>query len=118
MRRRERVLFVGHEASRTGAPIMLLHLLRWLRANTDIDFDLVLRAGGALIEEYGKVATVFVMDERKGIGTARRVTDRVRNLIGVPDLQSPRGLRSILGRRDIGLVYSNTVTNAGALPWF
>src|ERR1700704_1052659 len=41
-----RVLFIGHEATRTGAPLMLLHLLRWLRDNTDIDFDLLIRSDG------------------------------------------------------------------------
>ena len=25
------VLFLGHEASRTGAPLMFLYFLRWLR---------------------------------------------------------------------------------------
>ncbi|HMJ08251.1 MAG TPA: hypothetical protein VK468_04555, partial [Pyrinomonadaceae bacterium] len=57
----KRVLFIGHEAGRSGAPIVLLHLLRWLKANSpEIETDLLLLTGGELEDEYEKVTNVFV----------------------------------------------------------
>lgn len=58
MKSSPKVLFVSHEASRTGAPMFLLHLLRWLRNNTDLQFDLLLAKGGPLQEEFAKVTAV------------------------------------------------------------
>jgi hypothetical protein len=48
---KRRVLFVSHQASRTGAPILLLHFLRWLRANTS-NFEIVVRLGGELSGKF------------------------------------------------------------------
>jgi hypothetical protein len=39
---RKRILFVCHEASRTGAPMFLLHFLRWLHAARMADFEILL----------------------------------------------------------------------------
>jgi len=36
--------------------MVLLHYLRWLRANTDLDFEVLLLAGGPLVEEFRAVA--------------------------------------------------------------
>ena len=61
--RSEKVLFVGHGAERTGPPIGLLHLLRWIKANTDIDFEVLLLDGGDLLDDYRALSPVVVLDE-------------------------------------------------------
>lgn len=55
----KRVLFISHEASRTGAPMFLLHLVRWLRRSTDLAFDVLVAKSGPLEAEFAKVATVY-----------------------------------------------------------
>jgi len=62
-----KILFVGHEATRTGAPIVLLNLLRWLRANASIEFRLLLRAGGELESEFAKLSKVSVLNSEAAI---------------------------------------------------
>jgi glycosyltransferase involved in cell wall biosynthesis len=52
----KKILFVSHEATRTGAPMVLLHLLRWLRRETKQEFELLLVKGGPLKPEFEKVA--------------------------------------------------------------
>lgn len=54
-----RVLFVSHEASRTGAPMFLLHLVRWLRRETDLEFDVLLARGGPLEADFAEVAKIY-----------------------------------------------------------
>lgn len=46
------ILFIGHEASATGAPYTQLYLIRWLKANTNYRVALVLVLGGVLEEEF------------------------------------------------------------------
>lgn len=55
---KHKVLFVSHEATRTGAPFFLLHLLRWLRRNTQLAFDVLLAKGGPLEKSFAEIATV------------------------------------------------------------
>ena len=49
---RRRLLVVGHEASRTGSPLVLLGILRWLRTQVDWDIDIAFSRGGVLVDEF------------------------------------------------------------------
>ena len=53
-----KILFVSHEASRTGAPRVLLDFLRWLRRNTDQEFEILLAKGGPLESEFSELAVI------------------------------------------------------------
>jgi glycosyltransferase involved in cell wall biosynthesis len=60
----KRILFIGHEAGRSGAPLVLLHFLRWLRENKpQYRIDLLLLRGGELEAEYRKLTGVYVFPE-------------------------------------------------------
>jgi glycosyltransferase involved in cell wall biosynthesis len=58
----KKILFIGHEASGTGAPRVLLYILRWLHENSDIELYLILLDGGPLLMQYHKVARVWCLD--------------------------------------------------------
>ena len=63
---RPRLLVVGHSASRSGSPKVLLQVLRWLAENTDFDIDLALAAGGPLVGDFRRyVSNVKVMSDRR-----------------------------------------------------
>jgi hypothetical protein len=69
----KRFLFIGHDAGRTGAPIVLLHYLRWVKDHMpDWHCDLLLIRGGALEAEYREVAEVFVLPSEPKRTIARR----------------------------------------------
>src|SRR5262245_31788985 len=107
-----RVLFVSHEAMRTGAPVLLLHFLRWLRTNTSIDFEVVLRRGGELSAEFAALAPVWHAEAKPGrlartsMGAARRL-----GLGASPDGAHIRRMVRQMSHRNFGVVYSNTFTN-------
>lgn len=108
----KRVLFVSHDASRTGAPILLLRFLRWLRANTKIEFEVVFRLGGELLGEFAGLAPVWHAEPYDGrlaratMGVARRL-----GLTSSPDDVAMRRMIGEISKRPFGLIYSNTVTN-------
>ncbi len=52
----KKVLFISHDASRTGAPIVLLNLLKWFKTNTDIPFQILLKKGGVLEPDFKAIA--------------------------------------------------------------
>src|SRR5712691_12762218 len=107
-----RVLFVSHEASRTGAPILLLRFLRWLRVNTSIEFEVVLRRGGELSREFADLAPVWHAEPSDG-GLAH-ATMRVARRLGLTPLPDDRVVRRMvreMAKRRFSLVYSNTVAN-------
>ena len=127
----KRVLFISHDASRTGAPIILLRMLRWLKENSDLSFDILLRNGGELRNEFAAVADVFEWNDagRKTeaavpVGRAslarravRRAARWTASLLGHKP-QAPAAspaLLNLLRNRDLGLIYSNTITNGELL---
>ena len=55
---RRRVLFVSHEATRTGAPKIILNILKHFQQNCDIQCETVLQSGGHLAEEFSNHSIV------------------------------------------------------------
>jgi glycosyltransferase involved in cell wall biosynthesis len=56
-------LFVSHEGTRTGAPMMLLHFLRWIREHSTIDPQIALLRGGPLTELFAEVGPTTVVGD-------------------------------------------------------
>lgn len=95
----ERVLFVSHEGSLTGAPMALLHLVRWLRDNSDIEPEVAILRDGPLTTQFEEVGPTTVLGtevdwpvptaaerrlKEKGRDRAalRRQVARLRRLVG------------------------------------
>jgi glycosyltransferase involved in cell wall biosynthesis len=66
MARPLRLLVASHDASRTGAPLLLLTVLRWLRRSTDVEVALVLWRDGPLVPAFREVAHVTVLHPAPG----------------------------------------------------
>jgi hypothetical protein len=47
------ILFISHNTGRNGAPIVLLHLLRWLKENTDLPIRILCKSPGPLGQKRG-----------------------------------------------------------------
>lgn len=72
MSERTRILFVSHEASRTGAPMMLLHFLRWVREHAAIEPQIAVLRGGPLVEEFAELGPTSVLGDVVDWPTATR----------------------------------------------
>ena len=114
---RGKVLFVGHEATRTGAPLVLLHFLRWLRRNSDLEFEVLLRQDGEILEDFQQLAHTCV--QHRGLVANGKVTfvRKLRRKYGInPPLEQQ--LRQLYPREIFPLVYSNTITNGEVVSIF
>ena len=107
----KRVLFVGHEASRTGAPILLLHLLRWLKQNSGMQFEILLREGGALEGDFAALAPTTVLKVSPVEEVLCKVCKRLGWKMPARFTLAGKAVNYARGRK-IDLVYANTVVVA------
>ena len=108
---RKKILFIGHIANRTGAPIVLLNLLRWLKENTFEDFETIISWNGdELLEEYQKVCPtkhLYLNIENDFEKVLRRITGKTK--------VERADLVKTFKQKEIGLIYSNTLGNGPLL---
>jgi glycosyltransferase involved in cell wall biosynthesis len=71
----KKVLFIGHDASRTGAPTASLHLLRSLKKTYKINLYIVLKNGGVLENEYKNISNTYVWNSEN----RNKILDLVRS---------------------------------------
>ncbi len=109
------VLFVGHDATRTGAPLMYLYFLRWLREHTDLVFEIALVDGGPLVDDFAEVAPVTVLadlDEGPVPAWLARVgLSRVADALG-----TRRRRRALQGVLRAPVVYCNSASSITVVP--
>jgi len=111
-----KVLFISHDASRTGAPIILLNFLRWFKENASIPFEILLGRGGELEKDFSALAptSVFYKDDQgPEIIHKYNILRRIIRRLGINDPASR--IRRKLAGAGIGLIYSNTSTNGNIL---
>jgi len=132
---RSKVLFISHDARRHGAQILLLHFLRWFKANTDIAFEIVLKGDGELRPEFEALGPVVVWNEKAVVKDmvrklklepfAKRAVSSLRLAPVKEELRGRTRHRAIAENGElfrerfreakIDLIYSNTGTNGKVL---
>jgi glycosyltransferase involved in cell wall biosynthesis len=108
------VLFLSHEASRTGAPILLLNFLRWLRRNRNINARVLIGRSGDLTSEFAAIGRVdsFEPSDALWYKAMRRL-----QLQGRYDSGHLVRLRETFLSDNIDLIYVNSVASAGMLDF-
>ena len=108
----KRILFISHDASRTGAPIVLLHLLNWLDDNSDLEFDVLLGKGGPLEDDFKEVSDrCYTLDRRESL--VKRGWKRVKRKLKV--LNRLDLLIHRLKNNDYQLIYANTCATSSTV---
>jgi glycosyltransferase involved in cell wall biosynthesis len=110
-RNSEEILFISHDAGRTGAPFVLLNFQRWLKENTSVRFTTILRRSGPLETEFAKLGETFLIE---GSWNRRSLPARFANRLGLLTSKSEKEFAALRDRSH-RLIYSNTVTNGDVL---
>ena len=115
-----KILFIGHDANRAGAQLVLLNLMRLLRAE-GIGMRLLLGAGGPLLDDYRAICPVVLWPEPPR-HVVDGLTDKVLSKLGLWQRLHDRQLRQqqqvVRAQVDldsVDLVLVNTVTSS---RWF
>lgn len=108
-----KLLFISHEAGRSGAPLLLLSFLRWLAQRDDVQFDILLLRDGPLRPEFARLGNTVTADELSGRNRAtRRVLYRSRR--HDEGFWIDRACRALVARQRYDVIYGNTIVS---LPW-
>lgn len=117
--RKERWLVIAHEASNSGAPKMLLEILRGVRAARGPGWscEILLRRGGPLLADFERLGPVHLLSHRWAEGPTLRA--KVFRMLFDRPWGQPRRLAANIkklreGRFD--LIYNNTATNEYLVP--
>ena len=106
----KRILFISHEATRSGAPFVLLYLLQWLQQHKKFRFDVLLIRNGPLRDEFSKVAgNVYSVEDMRQEENSRK--NRIKRKFGF--ILSEEGRMKEIGKKinvkSYDLVYANTI---------
>ncbi len=115
--KRNRILFIGHSAGRTGAPLILLNLLRWIKEKDLFPFEILLKTDGVLRPQYEKLAPTEIFYR-----SPKRHSNIILNKIvkiSVSYLNKEKYIKRKLYKRfpasNFGLIFMNTITNGDML---
>jgi glycosyltransferase involved in cell wall biosynthesis len=110
------ILFVSHDATRTGAPIALLHFLRWFKRNGNRPFSVLLGGGGELVPNFEELANTWSIDRSHWRPGA--LPTRVLKLACLESLgrrAEAADTQRFAAKCSPVLVYTNSIASAGVI---
>lgn len=113
MHKKKKVMVIGHEASLSGAPVLLLNLFKLLSERGLVSVQFVIRRGGPLVGLYKEFASVIVLKPEKDSQektVALHVLHWIENKIKL--------LRVFIQAFSCDYLFFNTVVNGRLLRWF
>ncbi|MEZ6094928.1 MAG: glycosyltransferase [Pirellulaceae bacterium] len=108
-----RVLFVSHEATRTGAPMIILNILRHFSKNCDIQCETILHNGGHIAGDFAKVSKVDCLNlpRKAGDDLKKRVQKVIqrekdnRPVLAICNSMESRFIAEEISQYDIPMLY-------------
>lgn len=107
------VLFVSHDAGRTGAPMVLLQFQHWLTKFSNLKFGTLFRNSGVLVSSFCDISELVITPPKYNYtppGFAKRVW---RRIVGSRRsyIQDPSAWVDDCKKNQYKIIYSNTITN-------
>lgn len=108
----KKVLFITHQATRTGAPLILLHFLIWLNKNTsDYQFDILMLDGGGIKDDFvAECNNVYLYSElHKTPKFSIVFKKRLLTKLGLKPKNKERLFLEKISQNKYDLIYANTI---------
>ncbi|MBJ6119796.1 glycosyltransferase family 4 protein [Pontibacter sp. BT310] len=104
----KKVLFISHNASRSGAPLMLYNCIKWLKIRQLIDPYILLIDGGSLENDFSCLGPTFIWN---GFHKTTNWLDRAVGFISLNQKKKRHilKLKKYLEVQGFKLVYSNSI---------
>ncbi|MFD2999153.1 glycosyltransferase family 4 protein [Pontibacter toksunensis] len=115
------ILVISHDATRTGAPILLLRFLRGIKEDRpNTTFDFILGGGGPLLGEFESLGRTLVIHQPSNVSTPlsfrTRLGNKIKRITGnVTKRPRLEDRISAFVDKEYDLVLSNTITNGHIL---
>jgi glycosyltransferase involved in cell wall biosynthesis len=120
MHQKNKVLFIAHDARRTGAINVLKHHLDYFKRNLTFEFDIALLADGPLRDEFAKIARVY--NPWEGYQPAnkslkRQIWEKGLNKLIRNKQNGEDQYYSMIPFKEYNVVYGNTIITSGLLRY-
>lgn len=85
-KKNQKILVVSHEASYTGAPLLLIQLIKFIKLNYNYSVQIVIIRGGPLEKEFEQYGNVIILKDagyssRKGASRLKSILiNRIKNI--------------------------------------
>lgn len=109
----KKLLFITHEASRTGAPFVILFFLQWLKKyHSEFEISVLALKDGDLKEELVKTShQYYSLAEYKQNGGNQLISRGLRKFGIIKPLKNKSALLTELASENFDIVYSNTIVS-------
>lgn len=102
----KKILFILHEATESGAPMVVYSLMQWLKKNTDVEFDCYLIHGGSLFPKLQEICdNVYQKPPYKHY----RVREKLQRLITQNKESQEESFFKVLTAKSYDLIYLNSI---------
>ncbi len=108
-----KILFIGHDANRAGAQLLLLWWQKLLLNEQNIEFETILKHDGSLKKDYESLGKVYLWPSNQPLPQKSRLK-RALEIILPKDLDNE--LVEVLKFKKFDFIISNTLTNGDILP--
>lgn len=113
----KRILFISHDASRTGSPIILLNLIKWFHACGNFECDLLLCKNGEMKEAFREAAD-RVYDLQPSLKKNSFIERKLHKLLRYdPKTAYLDRLGKQLAANQYNLIYANSIPSCEGLLW-
>lgn len=109
-----KILFVSHDAGRSGAPIVLLTFLQWLKTNTNTEITILLKRTGSLYDDFAALGKTYCWVPQTYKPVKHDLASRLKRKIKKPDPFVP--FPAALDAQQFDLIYLNTVVTLDLAP--
>lgn len=107
-----KLLFITHDASRSGAPLILLYFIKWLKAHSEnIECDILFVRAGVLEADFKEVCNqaFYVKKGHEQLKFSELVLNKVKSKLGVKAKNASEELFTTLATNDYNIIYANTI---------
>lgn len=103
------LLFIFHEAQRTGASIVLLRYVTWLSKNTDYKLSFVLNSPGPLEKDLSSIGKIIYRNSYKGLDRNSFLRNKLYRFTGIQLVSSQ--LKALQGEKFDAIVANTLVSS-------
>ncbi|WP_242133245.1 glycosyltransferase family 4 protein [Aestuariivivens marinum] len=106
------ILFISHDASRTGAPIVLLHFIRWFKQqHPNVVIGVLLLRGGELEPEFSELAsqTFNAQHISKPPKLLNRIVRKLKSKLGFSIKSRKNTFLEQIAQYHYDVIYANTI---------
>ena len=111
----QKILFICPEPNRTGAPILLLNLLKWLKLNSTISFDILLLTKGELESDFKNVSSTYQLEYVTNQTLIKRILYRLVQKKSNKKELIESWLRKTFKNKGYTHIFGNTILSADVL---